>query len=89
MRTGLFGKALKSCPTGWYITPMAVDDIRLDRRMMGDGVIDITAIRGLVEKAGYRGMREVKIFSQRNRWRSDPHEIAENAKARYLEYVWV
>jgi sugar phosphate isomerase/epimerase len=35
----------------------------LDRGMMGDGVIDLRAIRALVERAGYRGHCEVEILS--------------------------
>ena len=31
--------------------------------MMGDGVIDIAHIRGLIERAGYAGLVEVEIFS--------------------------
>ncbi|MDH3738712.1 MAG: sugar phosphate isomerase/epimerase [Alphaproteobacteria bacterium] len=40
-------------------------DLLLDRGMMGDGVIDIRAIRQLVEAAGYDGFCEVEILSQR------------------------
>jgi len=39
-------------------------DLLLDRGMMGDGVIDIAAIRAQVEAAGYRGFVEVEIFSR-------------------------
>ena len=41
-------------------------DILNDRGMMGDGVIDIPAIREAVEAQGYDGYVEVEIFS--NRW---------------------
>jgi sugar phosphate isomerase/epimerase len=43
-------------------------DVLNDRGMMGDGVIDIPAIRTMVEKAGYRGLVEVEIFSATNWW---------------------
>jgi sugar phosphate isomerase/epimerase len=43
-------------------------DVLNDRGMMGDGVIDIPAIRAMVENAGYRGMIEVEIFSAANWW---------------------
>ncbi len=43
-------------------------DIRLDRGMMGDGIIDLPRIRAAVENAGYRGHIEVEIFSARNWW---------------------
>ncbi len=39
-------------------------DLLNDRGMMGDGVIDFRAIRAMVEKAGYRGVQEVEIFSE-------------------------
>ena len=50
-------------------------DLRLDRGMMGDGVIDLPALRRMVEAAGYGGYVEVEIFSQRNWWRRDPDEV--------------
>lgn len=62
-------------------------DIRLDRGMMGDGVIDIPRFRNLVESAGYNGYHEVEIFSDRNWWRRDPNEVVDILKKRYLKYV--
>ena len=50
-------------------------DLRLDRGMMGDGVIDLPALRRMVEAAGYDGHVEVEIFSQRNWWTRDPDEV--------------
>src|SRR5215470_1023096 len=41
-----------------------------DRGMMGDGVIDFSAIRRMIEAAGYRGIQEVEIFSED--WWSQP-----------------
>ena len=41
-----------------------------DRGMMGDGIIDFVAIRRMIEAAGYRGVQEVEIFS--DRWWSRP-----------------
>ena len=66
---------------------MDTTDLRLDRGMMGDGVIDIRRIRRLVEATGYDGYREVEIFSERNWWRRDPDEVVEITKARYLSDV--
>lgn len=57
-------------------------DLRLDRGMMGDGVIDIPAIRRLVEATGYRGPCEVEIFSERDWWRRDPDEVVQVIKER-------
>jgi sugar phosphate isomerase/epimerase len=45
-------------------------DILNDRGMMGDGVIDLPAIRTMIEAAGYRGVQEVEIFS--NEWWNRP-----------------
>jgi len=50
-------------------------DLRLDRGMMGDGVIDLPALRRMVEGAGYDGYVEVEIFSQRNWWTKDPDQV--------------
>jgi sugar phosphate isomerase/epimerase len=50
-------------------------DLRVDRGMMGDGVIDLPALRASVEAAGYHGYVEVEIFSRRNWWRRDPDEV--------------
>jgi sugar phosphate isomerase/epimerase len=62
-------------------------DLRLDRGMMGDGVIDIPAIRRMVEKAGYDGHIEVEIFSARNWWKRDPDEVLRVVKERYQSAV--
>lgn len=66
---------------------METRDLRLDRGMMGDGVIDIRGIRRLVDAAGYDGFCEVEIFSDRNWWRRDPDEVVVIAKERYLSEV--
>jgi len=62
-------------------------DLRLDRGMMGDGVIDLPAIRQMVENAGYGGHREVEIFSARNWWRRDPDEVVRIITERYQTSV--
>lgn len=50
-------------------------DLLLDRGMMGDGVIDLRAIRAMVEAVGYRGHCEVEILSAENWWKRDPDEV--------------
>ncbi len=50
-------------------------DLRLDRGMMGDGVIDLPALRRMVEAAGYDGYVEVEIFSQRTWWQREPDDV--------------
>lgn len=62
-------------------------DLRLDRGMMGDGVIDIPGIRRLVEAAGWDGMNEVEIFSARDWWQRDPDEVVRTVKERYRTAV--
>ena len=62
-------------------------DLRVDRGMMGDGVIDIPRIRRLVEAAGYDGYNEVEIFSENNWWRRDPDEVVRIVKDRYTQFV--
>ena len=50
-------------------------DLVFDRGMMGDGVVNIPEIRGLVEAAGYSGFNEAEIFSVRDWWKRDPDEV--------------
>ncbi len=51
------------------------NDLLLDRGMMGDGIIDLPAIRQKVVDAGYEGLHEVEIFSAENWWKRDPDEV--------------
>jgi len=48
-------------------------------------VIDLRRIRGMMEKAGYRGYNEVEIFSQRDWWQRDPDEVLQVMKQRYAD----
>ena len=52
----------------------AGSDVRLDRGMPGDGLIDLPLIRRWVEAAEYRGPIEVGIFSQRD-WRTRDADV--------------
>ena len=54
-----------------------------DRGMMGDGVIDLPRIRGLMERAGYDGAHEVEIFSKLDWWQRDPDEVLSICKDRH------
>jgi sugar phosphate isomerase/epimerase len=45
-------------------------DMLNDRGMMGDGVIELPRIRAAVETAGYSGLIEAEIFSER--WWAEP-----------------
>lgn len=62
-------------------------DLRLDRGMMGDGVVDIPRLRRAVEKAGYMGPIEVEIFSSRNWWRRDADEVTRVVRERFVSAV--
>ncbi len=57
-------------------------DLLLDRGMMGDGVIDLPALRALVEASGYRGFHEVEILSTRW-WQRDPDEVLRIVQERH------
>jgi sugar phosphate isomerase/epimerase len=50
-------------------------DLRFDRGMPGDGLIDLPRLRRMVEAVGYDGFVEIEIFSQRNWWQRDPDEV--------------
>jgi sugar phosphate isomerase/epimerase len=78
-RAGAAGRILAFHVCDWLVP---TKDLLLDRGMMGDGVIDIPRIRGLVEAAGYRGLIEVEIFS-RDWWRRDPDEVLRIVAERY------
>ena len=58
-------------------------DLLNDRGMMGDGVIDLPRIRSLVEAAGYTGLHEVEIFSERDWWQRDPDDVLRTMKERH------
>ncbi|SLN61132.1 sugar phosphate isomerase/epimerase family protein [Roseisalinus antarcticus] len=57
-------------------------DLLLDRGMMGDGVIDIPRLRGLVEAQGFDGLVEVEIFSAKDWWTKDPDAVLQEMIAR-------
>ena len=57
-------------------------DLVLDRGMMGDGVIDIPALRGMAEAAGYRGAVECELLSRRW-WGEDPDQVLPIIKERH------
>lgn len=57
-------------------------EMLLDRGMMGDGVIDLKAIRKMIEDAGFFGPQEVEIFSQDNWWKRPGDEVLQVIKER-------
>ena len=57
-------------------------DLVNDRGMMGDGVIELGKLRGMVEAAGYRGPIEVELFSET--WWSRPMEdVLDTCRSRF------
>ena len=51
-------------------------DIRLDRGMPGDGVIDFASFLRLVFGTGFSGPVEFEILSERDWWRQSPDQVA-------------
>jgi len=58
-------------------------DMLLDRGMMGDGVIDLPAIRQMIERAGFHGPQEVEIFSRDNWWKKPGDEVLQTCVERF------
>jgi sugar phosphate isomerase/epimerase len=62
-------------------------DLVFDRAMMGDGVIDIPAIRAMVEDAGYTGPIEVEIMSAADWWTRDADAVLDIVAERFAACV--
>ena len=58
-------------------------DLVLDRGMMGDGVIDLSGMRRMIEGAGFHGHQEVEIFSAENWWKRPGDEVLKTCIERY------
>jgi sugar phosphate isomerase/epimerase len=71
-RAGANGRILAHHICDWLVPTR---DLLLDRGMMGDGVIDLRAIRTAMEAAGYHGPQEVEIFSSENWWKRPGAEV--------------
>lgn len=69
-RCGEAGKLFSFHICDWMDRPQ---DMLNDRGLMGEGVIDVPAIRQQVEAAGFSGFNEVEIFSTRW-WAEDPNK---------------
>jgi sugar phosphate isomerase/epimerase len=59
-------------------------DVLNDRGMMGDGVIDLKAMRATVEAAGYTGAVETEIFSSANWWKRSMQETLSVCRERLI-----
>jgi len=68
-----------------WLTP--TNDMLNDRGMMGDGVIDISKIRGWVEAQGFAGYSEVEIFSAANWWLRDTDSVLRTCIERHRSVV--
>jgi len=71
-RAGAAGQLLAYHICDWL---KETKDLLLDRGMMGDGVVELPRIRGLMEAGGYSDLHEVEIFSAENWWKRDPEEV--------------
>ena len=67
-----------------WLTPTT--DLLNDRGMMGDGVIEIQRLRGLVEAHGFGGYSEVEIFSHRW-WDRDGDDVLATCIERHRRVV--
>ncbi|MCP5367866.1 MAG: sugar phosphate isomerase/epimerase [Hyphomicrobiales bacterium] len=83
-RAGRGGRLLAYHVCDWLVP---TTDLLLDRGMMGDGVIDLKAIRAWVEAGGYGGHCEVEIFSAANWWKRDPDEVLATCVERHRTVV--
>jgi sugar phosphate isomerase/epimerase len=61
-------------------------DLLNDRGLMGEGAIRLKEIRGWVEQAGFSGLVEVEIFSNRY-WAMDQQEYLSKIKQAFAEFV--
>ncbi|MDB4915406.1 MAG: Xylose isomerase protein barrel [Gemmatimonadetes bacterium] len=73
---------------GYHVNDWLVParDVLLGRGMMGDGVIELRAIRGVVERTGYAGLIEVEIFNEKI-WDLPLDELMVLAKERFVQYA--
>jgi sugar phosphate isomerase/epimerase len=80
-RAGASGRILAHHICDWLVPTRS---LLLDRGMMGDGVIDLQAIRVAIENAGFQGPQEVEIFSSQDWWKRPGKEVIAACAERYL-----
>lgn len=61
-------------------------DLLNDRGLMGEGCIGIKTIRSWVERAGFKGLNEIEIFST-EKWALDQNSYIEQIKRAYTRHV--
>lgn len=81
LRCGKEGKLFSFHICDWRNQPV---DMLNDRGLMGEGIIDVPHLRGVVESTGFDGFNEVEIFSTRW-WATDQHAFVEAIKEAYLK----
>ena len=77
------GRILGYHVSDWLVPP---PDMLMGRGMMGDGIVDLRALRGVVEAAGYQGPIEVEIFN-RAIWDAPGDDVLALIKERSLAHV--
>jgi sugar phosphate isomerase/epimerase len=80
------GPRIQSFQVCDWVLPLT-EDVLLARGMMGDGYIDVRALRECVDAAGYAGDIEVEIFNQAL-WDSDPVTVLDTVVKRYVGHMW-
>lgn len=75
LRAGRAGRLLGFHVNDWLASPRHPVT---DRGMMGDGIIDLPGIAGMMRRAGFRGPVEVEIFST-DWWARDPAAVIDLA----------
>jgi sugar phosphate isomerase/epimerase len=86
--TPMIGRAGRERLLAYHVCDWLVPTAHLleDRGMMGDGVIDLKAVRAAVEAQGFAGFSEVEIFS--HHWWSKPmDEVIETCIQRHRTVV--
>ncbi|MEQ9641379.1 MAG: sugar phosphate isomerase/epimerase family protein [Alphaproteobacteria bacterium] len=71
-RAGRMGAILAYHVCDWRVPTR---DLLLDRAMPGDGVIDLKAIRAMVEATGFDGFAELEVFSEADWWQRPVDEV--------------
>jgi sugar phosphate isomerase/epimerase len=79
-RAGREGRIFAHHICDWLVP---TTDLLLDRGMMGDGVIDLPGIRGMIEAAGFHGRQEVEIFSAGNWWKKPGGVVLDTVMERF------
>ncbi|ECG5074885.1 sugar phosphate isomerase/epimerase [Salmonella enterica] len=78
------GKRILAFHVSDWLVPTT--DLVNDRGMPGDGVINIPAIRRLVENAGFNGSVELEIFSPHNWWQKEMNNTLDISVDRIAHY---